>query len=120
MTPPYNQNKGISRLKREAGEDPGDFYAPMWLGASAVESNYLFVSSGSARAYLTNAVEILLGIDAEKRAYFLSYCYYFLGLIEKDTGDLKRALNYWDLAVEIDPGGRMAERASNLLDIFTG
>ncbi len=116
----YHQNKGFARLKRAAEERPGDFYPAMWLGASAVESNYLFVSVSAARDYLLSSVEILMGSEMEMRGYFLSYCYYFLGMLEKDTGDLKRALNYWELAVEIDHGGRMAERAANLIDIFTG
>lgn len=116
----YNQNKGFTRLKRAAEERPDDFYPAMWLGASAVESNYPFVSVSAARGFLQGAVDILMVSDLEMRGYFLSYCYYFLGMLEKNNGDLKRALNYWELAVEIDRNGRMAERAANLIDIFTG
>ncbi len=116
----YNQNKGFTQLKRAADENPDDFYASMWLGVSAVESNYLFVSATAARDYLLGAVDLILASDGEMRTYFLSYCYLYLGMLEKDTGDLKRALNYWELAVEIDPDGRMAGKASDLIDIFTG
>lgn len=116
----YNQNKGFTQLRRAADENPGDFYAPMWLGVSAVESNYLFVSATAARDYLLGAVDTILVLDGERRAYFLSYCYFYLGMLEKDAGDLKRALNYWELSIEVAPDGRMSGKASDMIDIFTG
>jgi len=63
----YNLNKGFTRLKRAAEESPRDFYPAMWLGASAVESNYLLVSVAAARNYLSDAVDILLGSGPEMR-----------------------------------------------------
>lgn len=116
----YNQNKGFTQLRRAVDGNPDDFYAPMWSGVSAVESNYLFISEEAARDFLLGAIDVIMASDIEMRAYFLSYCYFYLGMLEKDTGDLKRALNYWELAIEVDPGGRMAGKASDFMDIFTG
>ncbi|MCP4229819.1 MAG: hypothetical protein GY771_06685 [bacterium] len=116
----YHQNRGFNRLKETLDANPDDFHTLSWLGASAVESGYLFVSSSSAKEYLSRAVDVLFASNDKHRLYFLSYCYYFLGYLEKDVGDLKRALNYWELAAEIDPGGRMADRASEMFNLFTG